>query len=338
MDGSRDSRIGRQLSAVRTLPELEAHAAALETSPGWIARKEPIFWPQPQPQCVPCHWRYSEVRAALEVASRLVDMSMAERRILALRNPFPGNNFATTRTLSLSYQLMLPGERAASHRHASHALRVIIDAGRSSRSGTGADGRGSYSIVDGVRMPMETGDVVLTPGGAWHGHGHEGDEPACWVDGLDIPLTHLLEPMYFEPHPDRHPPAHTSVETSPFRFRHDDIQRGLDAATADPGGLWGKRIELPAPQMAPLGLSVERLENGQATRRQRSTASRCFVVMGGHGSSIVGDKTFDWERGDSFAVPGWLWYEHRADADSQLFCLSDEPLMRFCGYLRHEAA
>ena len=326
MDGSRDSRIDRQLSAVRTLPDLEAHSAALECSPGWIARKDPIFWPEPASRSVPFHWRYAEVRAALEVASRLVDMSMAERRILALRNPFPGNNFATTRTLSLSYQLMLPGERAATHRHASHALRVIIDAA------------GSYSIVDGVRMPMESGDIVLTPGGCWHGHGHEGDAPACWVDGLDIPLTHLLEPMFFEPHPDRHPPAHTMVETSPFRFRHGDIQRALDAAAPDPAGLSGVRIELAAPRMAPLGLSVERLTSGRATRRQRSTASRCFVVMSGSGLSVVGGETFAWQRGDSIAVPGWVWYEHKAEADAQLFCLSDEPLMRFCGYLKHEAA
>lgn len=338
MDGSTDSRIGRQLAAVRTLPDLETHAAAIECSPGWIARKDPIFWPQPQPQCVPYHWRYGEVRAALEVASRLVDMSMAERRILALRNPFPGNNFATTRTLSLSYQLMLPGERAATHRHASHALRVIIDAGTTSRSGTGADARGPYSIVDGVRMPMESGDIVLTPGGCWHGHGHDGDEAACWVDGLDIPLTHLLEPMYFEPHPDRHPLAHTIVETSPFRFRHEEIQQALDAAAPDPAELTGMRIELAAPQMAALGLSVERMQQGQGTRRQRSTASRCFVVMAGSGRSVVGGQTFAWQRGDSIAVPGWAWYEHRADEDAQLFCLSDEPLMRLCGYLRHEAA
>ena len=100
--------------AEQPLAALERHAAGLETSPGWIARDTPIFWPQPRSQFVPAHWAYEAVRAALLEASRLVDLSMAERRILALRNPFPGNNFATTRTLSCSYQLMLPGERASS--------------------------------------------------------------------------------------------------------------------------------------------------------------------------------------------------------------------------------
>jgi gentisate 1,2-dioxygenase len=76
---------------------------------------------------------------------------------LGLRNPAPGTNFETARTLVGAYQMILPGETAPSHRHSSHALRVVID------------GKGSYSIVEGQRIPMETGDVVLTPDGAGTG-------------------------------------------------------------------------------------------------------------------------------------------------------------------------
>lgn len=317
--------IGAGRRTIGTLAQLQADASRLDLSPGWIAREQPIFWPQPKSCFVPAHWRCRDVRAALDEAGRLVDMAMAERRILALRNPHPGNNFATTRTLSCSYQLMLPGERASTHRHASHALRVILDA------------NGSYSIVDGVRMPMATGDIVLTPGGSWHGHGHEGDQPACWLDGLDIPLTHLLEPMFFEPHPDKFEPAHTIVESSPLRFTRADIARALDGASADPEGLAGPRITLAAPDMAPMGLTVERLSTGQETRRRRSTASRCFVVMHGTGTSHVGDATFDWSAGDTIAVPGWEWFQHVATNDAQIFGLSDEPLMRFAGYYRQQA-
>jgi gentisate 1,2-dioxygenase len=50
------------------------------------------------------------------------------------------------------------------------------------------EARGAYSTVDGEKTPMETGDVVLTPGWCWHEHGHDGDEPAYWFDGLDVPL------------------------------------------------------------------------------------------------------------------------------------------------------
>jgi hypothetical protein len=56
----------------------------------------------------------------------------------------------------MTYARRLSTLRAASSmcRHTAHALRVIIDA------------HGAYSIVDGVATPMETGDVLLTPGGA----------------------------------------------------------------------------------------------------------------------------------------------------------------------------
>src|SRR6185437_5822660 len=118
----------------------------------------------------------------------------------------------------------LPGEKAPSHRHTAHALRVIIDA------------HGAYSTVDGEKTPMETGDVVLTPGWSWHSHGHDGDQPAYWFDGLDVPLNHLLEPMFYEEHPDRFEKNVTSVITSPYRFPASEIARRLDGAAADPQG------------------------------------------------------------------------------------------------------
>lgn len=315
-----------------TLARLEAHATTLATTPGWITRDQPIFWAEPRPEARPAHWSYSAIRAALEDAARLVDLSLAERRILALRNPFPGNNFATTRTLSCAYQYMLPGERASTHRHASHALRIMLDAA------------GTYSIVDRARMPMETGDIVLTPGGCWHGHGHDGDRPACWMDVLDIPLTHLLEPMYFEPWAssgavsDRVQPVERTVETCPWRFTAADIRSRLDQAeVATPGGQVA-RAALPAPEVPTLGIAVERLGPGARTARRRSTASRCVTVTAGAGRSRIGTEIFEWQFGDTFAIPSWAWYEHEAAERSQLVEISDEPVMRMCNYFREEAA
>ena len=177
---------------IPTLDALYEVAGALNFTPGWVPRKKPILWNEPRPEFVPAHWTYEEAKAALDVAGRLIDVSLAERRNLVMRNPAPGTNFETTRTLVCAYQMILPGEVAPSHRHSSHALRVIID------------GKGSFSIVNGEKTPMETGDVVLTPGWCWHGHGHDGDRPAYWFDGLDVPLTHLLEPMFYQEHPQKH--------------------------------------------------------------------------------------------------------------------------------------
>jgi gentisate 1,2-dioxygenase len=221
--------------------------------------------------------------------------------------------------------MILPGEVAPSHRHSSHALRVIID------------GKGSFSIVNGEKMPMETGDVVLTPGWCWHGHGHDGDKPAYWFDGLDVPLTHLLEPMFYQEHPQKHEKVERLVQTSPFRFTREDIARRLDTAKADAEGFHGPRITLAAPDMPPMGLVMERLPSGTTTRRYRTTANIIFHVTEGSGETTIGDKRFVWQRGDTVAAPGWHAISHRATSDAQLFMLSDEPLLRFSNYYRREA-
>jgi gentisate 1,2-dioxygenase len=254
----------------------------------------------------------------------LIDVALAERRNLILRNPFPNNNFATVKTMVCAYQMILPGEVAPSHRHSAHALRVILD------------GKGSYSIVDGEKTPMESGDVVLTPGGHWHGHGHEGNEPAYWLDGLDIPSVHLMEPMFFEEHPDKYEQVTSVAASSRFRFSRDSILAKIDMAKGDSEDLHGPRITLETPDMPMMGLTVERLGSGFQTRTQRSTANRIFVVMEGAGQTDVGSETIAWTRGDTVVVPTWINFSHRATSDALLFGLSDEPLMRAFKYYRIE--
>jgi gentisate 1,2-dioxygenase len=307
-----------------SLDQLDARAETLSVTPGWVSRDRPIFWPEPRTDFLPAHWRYEEVKDALAAAGGLIDVKLAERRNLILRNPFPGNNFATVKTLVCAYQMILPGEVAPSHRHSSHALRVILDASK------------AFSIVDGEKTPMESGDIVLTPGGHWHGHGHDGDQPAYWLDGLDIPTVQLLEPMFFEEHPDKFEKVTRLSATSPFRFSRSSIQKELDRAKPDAEQDSTARISLEAPQMPTMGLTVERQVTGSQTRKQRSTANRIFVVMQGAGSSAVGTRLIEWARGDTFVVPTWTHFSHSATSDAQLFCLSDEPLMRAFNYYRSE--
>ena len=307
-----------------TLEALFREAERLEVTPGWIKRENPIFWSEPRSAFVPMRWRYAPIKKALEAANDLIDVALAERRTLVMRNPHPSNNFATSRTTVCAYQSILPGETAPSHRHASHALRVLLDA------------KGTYSIVNGERLPMESGDIVLTPGGSWHGHGHDGDEPACWLDALDVPMTHLLEPMYYEENPNRYEQVTSVVTDSPFRFSRESIARRLDSASAHPDGLHGPRIELDASEMPSMGLSVQRLPSGMITRLQRSTANRIFVVMEGSGETDVSGRTFPWTRGDTIVVPTWNKFSHRAESDAVLFETSDEPVMRFLKYFWSE--
>src|SRR5262245_29754480 len=130
-----------------SLDELYAEAKRLDVTPGWIPRATPILWKEPKSAFTPFHWHYDAIRSALAAAGDLIDVKLAERRNLVLRNPIDGNNFATTRTLVCAYQMILPGETAPSHRHAPHAMRLILEA------------KGAYPIVNGEKTAMETGDV-----------------------------------------------------------------------------------------------------------------------------------------------------------------------------------
>src|SRR5262249_15028811 len=60
--------------------------------------------------------------------------------------------------------------------------------------------QGRYTNVDGQKMIMEEGDLILTPQWAWHEHAHEGDEPIVWIDGLDVPFIQSLQVVSFQPY------------------------------------------------------------------------------------------------------------------------------------------
>jgi gentisate 1,2-dioxygenase len=133
---------------------------ALSLAPLWTALD--ALLPQERvTRVVPHHWRWAEIREPLLEAARLVPMARAERRVLVLMNPGLPGEYAVTATLYAGLQVILPGESAPSHHHTPAALRLIVE------------GRGAFTTVEGVKCPMEPGDLIITPPMRWHDHGHE---------------------------------------------------------------------------------------------------------------------------------------------------------------------
>jgi len=287
------------------------------------------MWPHPQSSFVPAHWQYARLKPALVAAGRLIGTDLAERRNFILRNPIPDDDFATTRTLIGAYQSILPGERARSHRHSPHALRVILES------------RGSYSVVDGRKHPMESGDVVLTPGGCWHGHGHDGDEQAFWFECLDIPLVHLLEPMSAQDHPEHWESDVVDENQSPMRLAWDDTVELLrrQELVQGPGEAahFGTTIELPAPSLPTIGIKVHKMGAGWEGEPYSHNASSILVVLRGNGVSQIGNETFTWSFGDVMAAPMGVRLKHAVANESVVVELTDEKLMRYCGFYKFQA-
>src|SRR5918994_1860866 len=157
--------------------------------------------PQPQPKMVAHMWRWSLLESIIEESAEAVPVG-DERRALQLFNPGLGGRWATTNNLIAAVQILLPGEVARAHRHTPTAIRFIME------------GDGAYTAVDGERVYMAPGDLVLTPSWAWHDHGNETDHRVVWMDGLDVPLVQAVNAMFFQMYAERQVPLDKAPNAS----------------------------------------------------------------------------------------------------------------------------
>jgi gentisate 1,2-dioxygenase len=316
----------RDLATAPTLEQLYGALEIVGMAAGWN-KPTPSLWPNPTPSFVPAHWSYEHAHGALEAAGRLINTELAERRNLILYNPIEGNTYPSVRTLVAAYQMLMPGEWAREHRHTPNALRLVVDTEP-----------GSYTKVDGLNISMEPGDVVLTPNWSNHGHGNNSKAAAYWIDFLDVPLVHLLEPMFFEPHdkqaPDTIPPK---PDAAKLVFPFSETLRRLDAAKPTPEGPFATQIELGEPAMQTIALHMMRLAPGKKTAGFRTTENNIYAVVQGTGTSVVDGQRFQWRRGDVIAAPAWRAQHHEPDGEAILFRVSDRPVMQTLGFYRHEA-
>ena len=318
--------VPQSLSAAPDLETLYRLLAPLSVGAGW-AKPTPSLWPEPHKTFLPAHWSYESGKAALDAAGRLIDTELAERRNLILANPLAGNTYATTRTMVAAYQMILPGEQARSHRHTPNALRLIVDAEP-----------GTYTVVDGEKLPMLPGDVLLTPNWCWHGHGNDSTAAAYWIDFLDAPLIQLLEPMFLEQHPDTYEAVKANPLQSPMWFPWMQIRRRLDAAAKTPDGPFGTSVPLGEPAMETIGLAMMQLSAGVETDTHRTTANNIYAVVEGNGRSNVDGEVLNWRRGDVLVAPSWRAHSHFSSSGAVLLRVTDEPAMTKLGLLRRSTA
>ena len=303
-----------------SIEELYALLGKAGIENGWN-KPEPSLWPLPNRDFIPAHWSYKEAKAALNAAGRFVNTELAERRNLILANPIEGNAYPTVRTLVCAYQMVKAGETAKSHRHTANALRLVLDTGEN-----------TFTIVDGKKIPMVPGDVLLTPNWSWHAHANESDEHAYWMDFLDVPMVHLLGPMFFEHHPDGIEAADEITVQSPCRFPFEETVERLAATSEFQPGC--RIIELGEPAMATISLKVIRMDAGAVCTFEPSTLSAIYSPMQGAGKVAMEGDIFDWGRGDSIAGPSAYPQRWEAAEESYLLQVSDEPLLSRLDWLK----
>ena len=318
-----------ELSDIQSSPEeLEEYYARLQAqhiTPAWIGGG---ISSEPQSKAVPYlgHWR--DLRPQAIRAAELVGTQQAERRVLRLTNPeLPG---VASATLVANIQIVMPGEIARAHRHSAAALRLIIE------------GRGGYTVVNGERVPMYPGDLVLTPNWSWHDHANDTDAPMMWLDGLDTPLVRMLEAEFYEEHEQERQEFGAAANASQWHYPMSEMRAALERrAAADAGEEiileYTNRVT-GGPVMPTIACQMQMLRPGETTRARRRVCRTNYHVVEGAGYSVVGGERLDWEDKDVFTVPAWNFAEHvnTGERPAFLFSFSDAPVMKALRLYREE--
>jgi gentisate 1,2-dioxygenase len=225
-------------------------------------------------------------------------------------------------------------------------------------------GNGAYTAVEGEKVIMREGDLVLTPSWQWHDHGNETQETVVWMDGLDVPLVKSLNAMFFEMNAEWRAPATKPVNGSKSLFGFgrlaptwvaeksrfsplmlyswDQTMEALHALRDREGSPHeGVALEYThaitgGPVMPTIGCKVQMIRKGEKLKAHRVAASSVFCVRQGKGRSAVGDKVFEWEKGDIVAVPSWARQAHESTGaeDAILFSITDRPVLEALGLYR----
>lgn len=345
------------LGTLEDLPQDYRDAmAAVNLVPLWPSMRGFLPHGAPRPRTRPVLWRYRDIRPLLLRAGELTPIEKAERRVLVLANPGHDlDGLHATGTIYVGMQLILPGETAPNHRHTPSAVRIVVE------------GEGGFTAVDGERLPMAKGDLILTPATLWHEHGHTGDGPVVWLDALDLPLIVGIEASYAiegPPQSVRNAPdaamtryrragllpyaslAGRRADYPLLRWPWAEVREALKALAQDtergaPVHLAYVNPATGAECLPTLGFSSLMLRPGEVLALPRDSASAVFHVVEGEVEAEVAGTTLAATDADVFAAPAHAKVALANRSQTRpafLFRIDDAPLQRRIGiYERFDA-
>lgn len=315
--------------------------------PLWPSLRGVLPPTKPQPRTRATAWSYQAIKPLLLQAGELTPIEKAERRVLVLANPGHGlDKMQASAAMYLGMQLLLPGEWAPSHRHTPNAVRMIVE------------GEGAYTTVNGEKCPMRRGDLILTPTGLWHEHGHDGTEPVIWLDVLDLPLVYYMEASYQvngerqTVQPGRGDSTYAAggmVPTKMFersgkaypmlRYPWVEARAALVTLAADQPALQAVQLTYVNPETGAdaqniLGFYALMLRPGQLLTLPVRSPAMVFHVIEGGAEVTVETQSFTLLEADTCCAPGYSAVSLRnasSDQPAFIFIADESPLHRKLG-------
>ncbi len=342
------------MSALGTLSELPTDyvdgLTAHNLVPLWPSLRKALPHGAPFRRTRPVVWHYADARPRLLEAGALTPIEKAERRVLVLANPGLGlENMQATPSIYIGLQLIMPGETAPNHRHTPSAVRFVIE------------GEGGFTIVDGEKLPMERGDLILTPALLWHEHRHEGSGPVIWLDALDLPTVFAQEASYAlegPPQAVRNQPDHSQTHYRkagllPYRtlggpraaypllrYSWKEVREALQslASVTEAGEVVHLAYVNPETGLEclpVLGFSSMMLRPGEIAKPPRRSASAVLHVIEGEVEAEIDGVTLRADTNDTVAVPTHAkvtMANKSARNPAFIFQVDDAPMQRKLGF------
>jgi gentisate 1,2-dioxygenase len=205
---------------------------------------------------------------------------------------------------------------------------------------------------------MSRGDLILTPTGLWHEHGHDGNEPVVWLDVLDLPLVYYMETSYaVEGQRQTVKPGHGElaysgggiVPTPVFtrsnkaypmlRYPWAQARAALLALGADRPDQEAVQVTYVNPETGAdaqniLGFYALMLRPGQTLRLPARSPASVFHVIEGGVQAQIEDHSYTLAEADTCCAPGYCTVtllNRRADQPSFVFMADETPLHKKLG-------
>jgi gentisate 1,2-dioxygenase len=285
-------------------------------------------------------------------------------RCAAIVNPALTGSFSFYPAVTISLNVLLPGERTRPHRHNSSVINFGIQG-----SGT--------SVIGGRRVEWNKFDTWTTPPWTVHQHLNDTGEVQVRLSYSNSGLLDLLGVHVFEETGDLDPNRPLGDPEAEREMSAGGESIGEDGAAVltyeqliSPRPPYQPALHWPYPEiysrlqaLRALGQAYKGrrlyLMYDRTTGRSQGTTSTFFAtitmrpagivdephrhtsaaanyIMGGKGWSIVGGQRYDWEEGDlMLTAPGWMNHGHAAHEGDDVYELTiqDSPLQIALGSL-----
>ncbi len=309
-----------------------------------------IMTTKPAPLAQAFRWDYARTKEYLYRLSEVLTPEEAERLNIQFENPALKDIVpaALTPTLRGGIQLLKPGQKAPTHKHSPNAFRLVLE----------SQGNEAYTVVNGVELPMNPGDLVLTPNWTWHDHHNDTKGDVIWFDGLDIIFVYWIGGVFYsQPGGEKSPnvttqdgednfaeygsglvPDSTYIQQDHdplFYYPYEKAKKALFSLGETRKDQACVTLEYTnplngGPVFPSMGLKLTLVKAGKKSGPIQRTENLVAICLEGEGSiTLASGEKMSMRSHDVAIIPSWEQYSLEAgSSDLVLFTYSDEPIFR----------